>query len=188
MWNIRQSNLSPRLLSILPSLLHVFWLDDTSPPQKRRVTLSNSSCRCSERTLSSEGSNLEDSLHHRFHLLKGRIRKVSESLFCRHFGDCSLTAELLTVQISSQMRKHIRPCMLNVFFPYLRTCWVERWPVSLLTHQRVFVRRDWLSLGGDGAAPKAAVTLMLLNVRGCLLDVHSMTQMYITHAECRRWT
>ncbi len=163
-----------------------------------------------QRRLKSERSNCEDSLHHRFHLLRGRLRitKVSESLFCRH----------LEIDVSLQNCLQCRyrpgwastfpalctiawPCMLNIFLtcvpvgltPPCCCCW----PVSLLTHQRglsVVIG----SAPGDSAALNATVTLMLPNVRGCLValmytwclydsDVH-YSRTWHARRVCRHWT
>lgn len=164
-----------------------------------------------QRRLKSERSNSEDSLHHRFHLLRGRLRlitKVSESLFCRHLEiEASLKnciqcryppgwASTLPVLCTIAW-----PCMLNILPACVPVGLTPRccccWPVSLLTHQRglsVVIG----SAPGDSAALNATVTLMLPNVRGCLValmytwclcdsNVHYSRRGH-AHGECPRQT
>lgn len=132
--------LSSYFLSVVKSLKMGNWHETTSDAIEPRMSLF-------QKRFTSERSNSEDSLHHHFHLLRGRlgITKVSGSLFCRHLG-------VLALQKCSQCRycpgwastfqtlcMTVWPCMLNVW-PTC-TCWDDPyccsyWPVSMLTHQQ----------------------------------------------------
>lgn len=139
----------------------------TSDAIKQRLSLFQNS-------FSSAGSNSEDSLRHRF-LRPGMggggwlISKVSQVYL-------EAVAELLTVQVSFRVSKHICGVTLDEIVCLSCTCWVGAAPVvhglpSLC--QPSGFRFDWLSPEVWGT--NATVTLMLLSVRDSGRGgVHSM--------------
>lgn len=91
------------------------------------------------RRLSSEGSDLEDSLCHRFRLLRGKLgkTKVSQSLFC-----CSVEGAAYSADIIPGEHAHFRPDLGRGRLCHLCTCWVDP---SLPFPLACFVHPDWLS-------------------------------------------
>lgn len=147
-------------LSILPSLRA--FLDSKAPPTKMTSDAIEQRLSRLQRRLSSEESDSEDSLRHRFHLLGLKLgRKVSQSLFC-------LAAELLPVPTVYPRRllDLVRFCYFH-FLPVSGRSSCRPVPLLMCAEQRAF-RSDWLSRGDVNVAQRRRLSASS--------HVHSVTQ------------
>lgn len=122
--------------------------------------LSNSGCHCSKGSSQLKGLILKTAYIITF-ISSGGVgdNKSQRKFMLPSFGNCSLTAELLTLQILPWVSKHIsgivHSCLTLYakYRTYLCTCWSDPSLLFLLARfpayaSAGFVRSDWFSPGG----------------------------------------